>query len=120
MNMNLNAYDNVAEKLDKTKTWIDLRKKTIFSREIKYRPYTCLLKRYDAKTNTNSYFIAMLDNPQENKKCKSTTCDYYGRVKINISSIWKETYFTRLGSNCNIVCKLVESDDDGEVYSIDV
>lgn len=120
MNMNLNAYDNVTEKLDKTKTWIDLRKKTIFSREIKHRPYSCLLKRYDAKTNTNSYFIAMLDKPQENKKCKHTTCDDYGRVKINISSIWKETYFTRLENNCNIVCKLVESCDDGEVYSIDV
>ena len=120
MNMNLNAYDNVTEKLDKTKTWIDIRKKTIFSREIKYRPYTCLLKRYDVKTGTNIYFIAMLNNPPTDRKYKYTVCDDYGRVKINISSIWKETYLSRLGNNCNIMCNLLENDDDGEIYSIDV
>lgn len=118
--MNLNAYDNITEKLDKNKTWIDIRKKTIYSREIKHRKYTCLLKRYDAKTNTHSYFIAMLNNPPIDRKYKITVCDDYGRVKINISSIWKESYLSRLVDNCNIVCNLVESDDDGEVYSIDV
>ena len=118
--MNLNSYDNVTEKLDKTKTWIDLRKKTIFSREIKYRPYTCLLKRYNAKTNTYTYFIAMLNNPSENKKYNITKQDDYARIKVSLTSIWKETYLSRLSNNCNIMCNLVESDDDGEIYSIDV
>lgn len=118
--MNLNSYDNVTEKLDKTKTWIDLRKKIIFSREIKYRPYTCLLKRYNAKTNTYTYFIAMLNNPPENRKYNITKQDDYGRIKVSLTSIWKETYLSRLSNNCNIMCNLVESDDDGEIYSIDV
>lgn len=118
--MNLNAYDNITEKLDKTKTWVDIRKKNIISREIKYRPFTCILKRYNVKTNITSYFIAMLNNPPTDRKYKSTVCDDYGRVKINISSIWKETYLSRLNSNSNIDCELVESDEDGDIYFIDV
>ena len=38
--MNLNAYDSITEKLDKNKTWVDIRRKTILSREMKYRKYT--------------------------------------------------------------------------------
>lgn len=118
--MNLNAYDNITEKLDKNKTWIDINRKTILSREIKYRKYTCILKQYNVKTNINSYFIAMLDNPPENIKYKFTIQDDYGRIKINISSIWNETYLCNLESNCNIMCNLVESENDGDIYSIDV
>lgn len=118
--MNLNSYDNITEKLDKNKTWIDILKKILFSREIKYRKFTCLLKRYNAKTNTYTYFIAMLNSPPENRKYNITKQDDYGRIKISLASIWKETYLNRLGSNCNIMCNLVESDEDGDVYSIDV
>ena len=110
--MNLNNYDCITEKLNKTKTWVDIHKKLLLSREIKYRPYTCLLKRYNIKNNTYSYFIALLDNPQANKTCKRTILDD--------SCIWKETYLSDLKSNCNIMCELVESDEDGDVYSIDV
>lgn len=118
--MNLNAYDSITEKLDKNKTWIDIRRKTILSREMKYRKYTCILKRYDPKTNINSHFIALLDNPPENRLYKSTIQDDYGRIKINIYSIWKETYLSDIKSDCNILCTLIESGDDGDIYSIDV
>ena len=50
------------------------------------------------------------------------TCrrDDYGRIKINISSVWKNTYLVRLGSNCNVCINLVESDEDGDIYFFDV
>ncbi len=118
--MNLNNYDGVTEKLDKNKTWVDIRKKILLSREIKYRPYTCLLKRYNLKTNTYSYFIALLDNPPVDRKCKRTTLDDYGRFKLDLSNIWKKTYLNELKDKCNIMCELAESDEDGDVYSIDV
>ena len=108
--MNLNNYDGITEKLDKTKTWVDIRKKLLLSREIKYRPYTCLLKRYNLKTNTYP----------ENRTCKRTILDDYGRFKLSLSDIWKKTYLNELKSNCNIICELVESDEDGDIYSIDV
>ena len=87
---------------------------------MKYRKYTCILKRYNPKTNINSHFIALLDNPPENKDYKSTILDDYGRIKIKISNIWQETYLSCLESNCNIGCNLVESEVDGEIYSIDI
>lgn len=118
--MNLNAYDNINETLNKNKTWVDIRKKIILSREIKYRKYTCVLKKYDPNTNIISYFIAMLDSPPENKNYKITTQDNYGRIKINISNIWKETYLNNLKNNCNILCNLMETDIDGDIYSIDI
>lgn len=118
--MNLSNYDGITEKLDKTKTWVDIRKKLLLSREIKYRPYTCLLKRYNIKINTYSYFIAVLDSPPTDRNAKRTLIDNYGRFKLSLSDIWKKTYLNELKSNCNIVCELVESDEDGDVYSIDV
>lgn len=118
--MNLNAYDNITEKTDKTKTWVDIKKQLLYSREIKYRPYHCILKRYDVKTNTTSYFIAMLDTTPKERKCKHTALDDYGRVKISLSSIWKDTYLTRVNNNCNIQCELIENESDGDIYSIDV
>lgn len=118
--MNLNSYDNAIEKIDKNKTWIDVRRKIIISREIKYRPYNCLLKRYNPNTNYNSYFIAMLDSPPTDRKYKKTNIDDYGRIKISIASIWKETYLAQCNSDCNIVCNLEESENDGDIYSIDI
>lgn len=118
--MNLNAYDSITEKLDKDKTWIDIRKKTIFSREIKYRKFTCLIKKYLPKQNLYKYYVALLDSPPIDRKYKLTAMDDYGRVKINIASIWKETYLNRLGNNCNICVNLVESDEDGDIYFLDV
>lgn len=118
--MNLNAYDNITNKLDKTKTWVDIRKKQLLSRELKYRPYYCILTRYNKETNTYSYFIAILDNIPVDKNYRHTTIDDYGRVKINLRDIWNKTYLDKLESNCNIMCELVESDEDGEVYSLDV
>ena len=118
--MNLNAYDNITEKIDKNKSWINIHKKQLFSREIKYRRFVCLLKRFNNKTNTNSYFIALLDNPPEDRNYKLTKKDDYGRIKISLASIWKETYLVHLDHDCNIICNLVESEEDGDIYSIDV
>lgn len=118
--MNLNNYDNIKEKIDKTKTWIDIRKKQLFSKELKYRPYISLLKRYNPKHHAYTYFIALLDDIPVNKEYSRTICDSYGRIKINLSSIWDDTYLNTLDSACNIMCNLVECEDDGDVYSIDV
>ena len=70
----------------------------------------------------SSTIYNIIENILENrdKIYKSTTLDDYGRVKISLSKIWKETYLPRLKNNCNIMCNLVESDKDGEIYSIDV
>ena len=118
--MNLNAYDKITDDLDKTKTWIDIKKKTLLSREIKARPYYTLLKRYNPNTNINTYFIAMLNAPDVNKKCYLTRIDNYGRIKIKLTSIWKDIYLSGCETNCNIVVSLVESDEMGDIYNLDL
>lgn len=119
MKMNLNVYDNVNEKLDKTKTWVDIKKKTLLSREIKYRKYLSILKRYDPDYKVNIYFLALLNDVPEHKNYTLTKLDSYGRVKIKLGQIWNETSLSQLDTDCNIVIKLVESDDTGEIYILD-
>ena len=118
--MNLNAYDNIIEKVDKKKTWIDIHSKILYSREIIYKPYISLVKRYNSKINTNSYFIVLLDNPPKDKLYSRTIKDDYGRIKIKLNSIWNDTYLPNLTKNSNIECKLVEVQRDGNIYFIDV
>lgn len=118
--MNLNAYDNVVERIDKTKTWIDIKKKCLFSREINKRSYYCLLKRYDNKINSYSYYIALLDNIPKDRTFKYTKHDAYGRVKIYLSCIWSESYLSQFGKDCNINIANVEHNDDGDIYLLDV
>lgn len=118
--MNLNAYDDVIEKVDKKKTWIDIHSKTLYSREINYHPYISLVKRYNSKFNTNSYFIVLLDNPPKDKIYSRTIKDDYGRIKVKLNYIWNDTYLSNLNKNSNINCELVEVQRDGEIYYIDV
>ena len=118
--MNLNAYDNVIEPLDKRKTWVDIRKKQLISRELSRRTYCCLLKRYDPQTNSHSFYVALLDNPPQDRKYKYVITDCYGRIKISLASIWQETYLCRLEHDCNISIGLVEHEEDGDVYLLDI
>ena len=116
--MNLNAYDNVAEKLDKTKTWIDLRKKTIFSREIKYRKYVSFGKRYDSEENKTVFFIIVLDDPPLDRAYSNMIIDDSGRVKISIKNIWNELGLCNLTNDINIGVKHTQSADDGDIYEL--
>ena len=55
--MNLNAYDNVKLKINKQKTWIDIDKQQLLSREIKFRPYITLSKRFNVQNKSYEYFL---------------------------------------------------------------
>lgn len=116
--MNLNAYDDIIEKVDKTKTWVDIKNKTILSREIKYRPYVSLLKRYNIKSKCYEYYIALLLNRPLNKTSFRTLKDNYGRVKIRVGQIWAETSLNKLNKDNNIDIKFIEQQEDGEIYRL--
>lgn len=118
--MNLNSYDNIKEKVNKHKTWIDINRKQLISREIKYRKYVSLLHRYNPKLDTYSYFIALLDYPIQDKFYTIINRDNYGRIKINLKEIWNNTCLKEFDRDCNIECTLVESEVDGEIYFLDI
>lgn len=116
--INLNLYDDVVERIDKQKTWLNVKNKLLLSREIKYRRYYFIGKRY--YNNDNFYFIITFDTPPENRDCHKLTMDDYGRVKIKLASIWENTSLSSITSDCNISLTKVEEDDNSSAYYIDI
>lgn len=117
--MSLIAYDDGYEKVDKTKTWILSRTRQLLSREIKYRPYICLLKRYDSSSGINNFYLALLDNKDNTKTCKRTFVDNYGRLKINVSSVLAERGINTT-KDFNISIDVVESTNEYDVYYLSI
>lgn len=118
--INLNVYDDVKERIDKKKTWVSVKYKTLCSREIRYRPYNLLAKRYNTKTGTYSYYIILLDNKTTERSVTNTYIDEYGRFKMDMSSIWDTTSLNLIDRDTNITIYHEESHEDGDVYLLDI
>lgn len=118
--MNLNAYDNITNKINKQLTWIDVNRKELLSREIKFRPYVVLSKRYNPELKQYDYFIILLDDRPVDKTCTRTKYDNYGRIKIGLKTLWEETTLANYEKDENISLTLVDSADDGDVYKLDI
>ena len=100
--MNLNLYDDVVEYIDRTRTWVCTRRQCIFSREITYRRYFMLTKRYNPSSRTTQYFLITLDTKPENRHCKPLKVDSYGRVVASVKDIWTTTALVDIEKDCNI------------------
>lgn len=118
--MNLSAYDNLTEKIDKTKTWIDVNKKLLLSRELVFKKYYLFTKRYNINNKTYDYFIVLTDNPVSDRLVFNTRLDNYGRVKIRLHDLYKEAGISEFTKDANITIKLVETQDDGYIYQINL
>lgn len=117
--MNLSAYDNI-NKVNKKRTWIDVNNKILYSREIEYHKYHSILKRYNPDEQCYNYYIALFDNKSDSDNAVYTNKDNYGRIKINLSSIWNKSNLSQLETDCNIVIDIDTKDVDGIIYKIDV
>lgn len=118
--MNLNAYDDVIEKINKTKTWIDVKKRLLLSREMKYRKWYVLSKRFNTKNNSYDYFIILLDNHPQDKVAFNTRFDDYGRIKILLHEMYNKTDLQYLTKDTNITIKHIEHEEDGDVYQLEI
>ena len=118
--MNLSAYDNVEEPLNKQKTWVCPKRKFLYSREIKYHKYYTFTKKYSTVTRTTDYYIVMLDTPANNRQCYNTILDDFGRVKLRIDTIWNTTSLRHIKEASNINIEHIDSDEDGDIYYVDV
>ena len=87
--MNLNIYD-IPIKLDKTKSWINIKTKQLISRTIPFRKYNTVGKKYVKSTSSYEYFIILLDEKPVNNVSTKTKFDDYGRIKILLNSIWND------------------------------
>lgn len=118
--MNLSAYDNVEENLNKRKTWVCPKRKILYSREIKFHKYYTLSKKFSTVTRNTDYYIIMLDKPDMFRKCYNTNIDDFGRIKLRINSIWESTSLRNIKEPININIEHIESDNDGDIYYVDV
>ena len=118
--INLNAYDNITNKIDKTKTWINVEKHLLISREIKFRKYYTLAKRFNPNTNNYDYFIILLDDKDNNRNCYNTKLDDYGRIKIRLNELYNDSDLKYLEQDCNIDIKLIEHEISADVYQLDI
>ena len=118
--MNLYAYDDVSPVINKQATWIDIKKYQLLSREIKYRKYVTISKKFNKETSDYDYFVILLDNCPVNRSYTHTKKDDYGRIKINLISIWNDSSLKQYKENTNISIEHIEHSEDGDVYKLDV
>jgi|GEM_PF-6583928 len=118
--MNLNAYDNITETLDKQKTWYNPKYRRLYSREIEhYRNYN-FYKRWNNETNSNDYFIAFSDSLPDNE-FKVVPTDNYGRVKLSVpKEIIEDSILASMTVETNVEVKLVDVQHDGKIYHLNI
>lgn len=117
--MNLNAYDIVKPRFD-VGTWVCPSYKFLYSSIIKYRPYCYLLKRYNNQTKRDDYYIAVLDHEIDNAYRSEIIMWRFDKVRIDIKEIWDKTYLKNYIEMSFIPIVLIEQEDDGEVYLLEV
>ena len=118
--INTYTYDIIDVQLDKNKTWIDVNKQMLLSREINYHRFYTLAKRYNNDTNSYNYFIILADEKIPNSINSSTNKDNYGRIKIRLNRIFVESGLSRLKQDINVNIELISSDENSSVYKLDV
>jgi len=115
--MNLAAYDIIGNKIDKTKSWLSVNKSIIYSREIKpTRGYYTFANRYNKDSNDYSWYVILINEKLDSNVSFKVIVDDYGRTKINIKPILKDSPFRFIDKDCNITIKKVEEDNDGDIY----
>ena len=118
--INLMAYDDASNKIDRNKTWVLIKSKCLYSREINPRKYTSIIKRFDPKTKDTKYYIVTVDEIPDDKNFKSSKVDNFGRFKLNLSVIWKNTILNRIVKDTNINIVHTTHTDDGDIYYLDI
>ena len=118
--MNLVAYDNVDSIVDKRRTWIDVHKKVLYSREFAYRKYNSFGKKFDANESCSIFYIIMTDDEPADRPASKTIITNNGCIKIGVRSIWDEAGFNKAKTKyLNVTVKHTEHTDDGDIYELD-
>lgn len=118
--MNLNAYDNIKEELDKHKTWYSPKFRRLYSREIKFRMFYKFLKRWNETYKRDDYFIA-ISTSNTDGKFGIANRDNYGRLKVSVpKEVIEYSILDSIVEDTNIQIKLVDNQVDGEVYKLNI
>lgn len=115
--MNLVAYDLI-KGINRNATWIDIRYKKLYSREIPFKEYYAFSKTYNNIKGDYDLCLILSDvNPDNNSFIKVT--DKYKPLKIPLHRIWNDISL-KVTTTSNIKLKLIEKDSDCDIYLIDI
>ena len=118
--MNLNAYDNVKEELDKHKTWYSPKFRRLYSREIKFRMFYKFMKRWNETIKRDDYFLAISMNNVDGRFSIANR-DNYGRLKVSVpKELIEDSILNFIVEDTNVELKLVDNQVDGEVYQLNI
>lgn len=118
--MNLNAYDNIKEELDKHKTWYSPKFRRLYSREIKFRMFYKFMKRWNETIKQDDYFLAVSMYNTDGTFTIANN-DNYGRSKFSIpKEVIEDSILNFVVEDINVEVKLVDSQPDGEVYQLNI
>ena len=118
--MNLNAYDNIKEELDKHKTWYSPKFRRLYSREIKFRTFYKFLKRWNETIKRDDYFLAISTNNTDGSFSIANK-DNYGRLKVSVpKEVIEDSILNSMTIDTNVEVKLVDAQSDGEVYQLNI
>lgn len=118
--MNLNAYDNIKEELDKHKTWYSPKFKRLYSREIKFRMFYKFMKRWNETIKQDDYFLAV-SMYNSDGRFSITNKDNYSRLKFSIpKEVIEDSILNSIVEDANIELKLVDNQVDGEIYQLNI
>lgn len=117
--INLNVYE-IPQKLDKTKTWINVNKQQLLSREIKFRKYYVITSIHDIIEDRNKIYLILLDHNHQLYNINITKTDDYGRIKINLAEHYAVLNLDKYDKNVNIPIKYIEGDDESDVYLLEI
>ena len=118
--MNLNAYDNIKEELDKHKTWYSPKFRRLYSREIKFRMFYKFVKRWNETIKRDDYFLA-ISTSNTDGKFSIANRDNYGRLKVSVpKEVIEDSILNSMTVDANVDVKLVDTQPDGEVYQLNI
>ena len=118
--MNLNAYDNIKEELDKHKTWYSPKFRRLYSREIKFRMFYKFLKRWNETYKRDDYFLA-ISTSNTDDRFSIINKDNYSRLKFSVpKEVIEDSILNSMTVDTNVEVKLVDAQSDGEVYQLNI
>ena len=115
--INLNEYDIIQESFTRG-TWVDPTYKRLYSTDIRYKPFSSVLKKYNPTSKQNEYYLILLDKMHPDIACNGVK-QKDGITKIDIPC-WNETNLRYVTSKAKISIEQVDAQDGADIYILDI